>query len=112
MRVKGKEGGCEKLERRDVGGRLGLDQGRSVEEAVQVSRMGRCGEDLGSGGRGGELLDWASTCWTSPEDSRGELILCTWLSRYWVFRKGCLVDFAHLLNSVCLRSWMAGRSKS
>ena len=67
MRVKGREGGCEKLERRDVGGRLGLDQGRSVEEAVQVSRMGRCGEDLGSGGRcgedlglwgrGGELLD-------------------------------------------------------
>ena len=89
MRVKGREGGCEKLERRDVGGRLGLDQGRSVEEVVQVSRMGRCGEDLGLGGRGGELLDRASTCWTGLEDSRGELILCTWLSRYWVFRKGC-----------------------
>ena len=89
MTVKGKEGGCEKLERRDVGGRLGLDQGRSVEEVVQVLRMGRCGEDLGLGGRGGKLLDWASTCWTSLEDSRGELILSTWLRRYCFFRKGC-----------------------
>ena len=85
MRVKGRGGGCEELERRDVAGRLGLDQGRSVEEVVQVSRMGRCGEDLGLGGRGGELLDWVSTCWTSLEDSRGELILCTWLRRYWFF---------------------------
>ena len=89
MRVKGREGGCEKLERRDVGGRLGLDQGRLVVVVVQVLRMGRCGEDLGLGGRGGELLDRASMCWTSLEDSRGELIRCTWLSRYWVFRKGC-----------------------
>ena len=89
MRVKGREEGCEKLERRDVGGRLGLVEGRSVEEVVQVSRMGRCGEDLGLVGRGGELLDSASTCWTGLEDSRGELILCTWLGRYWVFRKGC-----------------------